>query len=287
VQGTDGTIVQIGDTDSGRFFKLHPTLVPNAAGAASDSLSENTLDHSGFATAVDALFGDASGETMDAVLVRRLIGAQAPIEASPSATPFADFGDVDALIARWQAAPEISRRVRRVPFAAPVEPSTWSRAVFPDFGLYLFRQQGRLIAFRCAGAPPKAAPRGHRHDDNLSIEYRLGPAERRDPGSFVYTPSVVRRNEYRAASAHDAPRIRGRSLAQPGASLFDLYEVAGAHCLCWRPNAVAGEVRAPFGTMLRIVQLAAQELVIFDCVSPGEIDDVPPPLPVSRGYGQL
>jgi hypothetical protein len=235
---------------------------------------------------VESLFG-GSGETLDAVLVRKLMGSEAAIAKPVPAAPFADFGDADALIARWQAAPEASRRVRRVPLGTSAEPDTWSRSAFPDFGLYLFRHQDRLIAFRCADLPPKGAPRGHRHDDNLSLEYRLGASERRDPGSFVYTPSVARRNEYRAAFAHDAPRIEGRSLAQPGTFLFDLDEVAGAHCLCWLPNAVAGEVRAPYGTMLRIVQLSAQELVIFDCVSAGEIADVLPPLPVSRGYGRL
>jgi hypothetical protein len=144
-----------------------------------------------------------------------------------------------------------------------------------------------LIAFRCAGPPPHGAPRGHRHDDNLGLEYRLGAVEWRDPGSFVYTPSIERRNAYRMASAHDVPRIRGQSVVNVDASLFDLHEAAHARCLYWHEDGVAGEVMYDSGTILRIVRLSADALSIYDCVSDGELEDTPENLPVSRGYGRL
>lgn len=279
VQGTDNTIVQIGDTDSGRFFKLHPTLINDG-----DTATENTLDHRGFVDAVDAFLSHRSGETFDAVLVRRLCGAQR-FEGTPPPQP-ADFGDVEALIARWNGAPEHARRLRRIPFGAAIEPSAWSRAAFADFGLYVFRHGARLVAFRCAGAPPASAPRGHGHDDNLSIEYRLGAQERRDSGSYVYTPGIATRNQYRSAEAHDVPRIRGEALVK-SAGLFDVDEVVYAQCVCWRPNAVAGEVSGPAGTILRVLRLTADALEIYDCVSAGQLADIAPPLPVARGYGRL
>jgi hypothetical protein len=280
VQGADNTIVQIGDTDSGRFFNLHPT--PLSQGA--DGFVDNSLDHRGFVAAVDALFGTARAESMDAMLVQRLVGAERLM--APSAAPaLNDFGDLGTLMGRWQAAPDRARRVRRIPI--DVSPGMWSRTAFPDFGLYLFRHQDRLVVFRCVGAPPEAAPRGHRHDDNLGIEYRLGSTDRRDPGSFVYTPSVERRNAYRADSAHDVPRVRGVSLADTGASLFELDERAHAQCLYWREDGVAGQVRGEWGSVLRIVHFSTDELAIFDCVTGGEIGDMPPALRLARGYGRL
>lgn len=278
VQGADGTIVQIGDTDSGRFFKLHPTALPGL----SDPFTENTLDHRGFIDAVDVRFG-APPQTMDGVLLRKLAGS---IERPASAPPLADFGVLDGLIARWQATPEASRRVRRLPFNVPVE--RWARAAYPDFGLYVFRHDAALIAFRCGGEPPKGAPRGHRHDDNLGLEYRLGPAERRDPGSFVYTPSVAERNRHRSAMAHDVARAQGQPLAKLSADLFHLEISAYARCLCWRPDGVAGEVTGPAGTVvLRIVKLSATEMTVYDCVTPPAVlADIAPPLPVSFGYGR-
>lgn len=280
VQGSDGTVVQIGDTDSGRFFKLHPTSLPKQPG---QEFVENTLDHRGLADAVDVLFGATpQGRLLDAIVVNRLIGA-ARI-APPPAPVLADFGDLDGLLARWQAAPESSRRVRRFPFGASVDPGSWARSAFADFGLYVFRHRDLLISFRCTGAPPEEAPLGHRHDDNLSVEYRLPGAERRDPGSFVYTPSIEQRNRYRSAAAHDAPRANGQSLSKFGASLFDFEQRDDARCLYWRTDGVAGEA----GGVLRIVRLSATELSIFDCVAPpATLEELSAPLPVSHGYGRL
>lgn len=280
VQGADNTIVQIGDTDSGRFFNLHPMPFSQSE----DVFVENSLDHRGFAAAVNSLSGAARDESMDAVLVKRLIGAEGATTA-PIAPALNDFGDLDALMARWQAAPDNARRVRRI----PIDPSAgkWSRAAFPDFGLFIFRREGMLVAFRCAGAPPKGAPRGHRHDDNLGIEYRLGLADCRDPGSFVYSPSVAHRNAYRAASAHNVPRIRGIPLVKISTNLFNLGEMTHAECLYWREDGVAGEVKSASGSILRMVRLSDDELAIFDCVTAGEIADVPVAVPVARGYGRL
>ena len=281
VQGTDGTIVQIGDTDSGRFFKLHPTMLANG-------IDENHLDHCGFVDAVEALWRAPSPDRrLDAVVVSRLVGA-APAQATQNSdTVVTDFGDLDALIERWQATPEASRRLRRIPFDNEVAPVVWTRASFPDFGLYLFRHNDLLVSFRCHGAPHPAAPNGHRHDDNLGIEYRLEAAQCRDPGSFVYTPSIKERNRYRAAAAHDAPRARGQSLAAVDSALFDLKVNAYARCLYWRPNGVAGEVSGSSGTILRILRVSSGQLSIYDCVTPpAEIEILSPPLPVSLGYGR-
>jgi hypothetical protein len=279
VQGQDRTIVQIGDTDSGRFFKLHPTLFPGQQEPV-----ENTLDHRGFIAAGEAFCGEPDRASLDAVLVMRMCrdGFEAPPVAPPS-----DFGDGDALLAQWNAAPEEARRVRRLPFGLSLEARSWTRAAFPDFGLYVFRSEDRLVTFRCAGAPPAAAPRGHSHDDNLAIEYRLGPHDRRDPGSYVYTPDTDVRNRYRSAQAHDAPRLRGVSLTRFGDRLFDLDEVAHARCLCWRADAVAGEVKGPFGAILRIVRLTGDALEIYDCVTGGTLEEISAAVPVAHGYGLL
>jgi hypothetical protein len=285
VQGADGTIVQIGDTDSGRFFKLHPTSLPDK-----DSFAENNLDHGGFSDAVDLLFDDGpQGERLDAVVVKRLAGALVAAQAvQHRQSVVADFGDLDALIARWRATPEVSRRVRHIPLGTEVTSGGWTRASFPDFGLYIFRRDDLLISFRCHGAPPPQAPNGHRHDDNLAVEYRLKSAQCRDPGSYVYTPSVEHRNKYRAAGAHNVPRQRGAPLATVGVDLFNLKQRAYARCVYWGADGVAGEITGPSGKILRVLRLTPQALEIYDCVAASaELDVSKPALPVSMGYGRL
>ena len=285
-QGSDGTAVQIGDTDSGRFFKLHPTPLPTFTKSTSTAFSENTLDHSGFVAGVDALFGADRAPSMDAVIVRQLTGPEF-MDAPPSRPATGDVGDLDALIERWNASPESSRRLRRIPLGADVDPRSWQRSAFAEFGLYIFRHGDLLVAFRCAPASPLTAPRGHRHDDNLGIEFRLVMAERRDPGSFVYTPDVGERNKYRAAAAHDVPRLRGQTLADVSNSLFDLKLAGDGRCVYWRPDGVAGEVSGRSGTILRILHFSARDLTVYDCVASGEIADIAAPLPVALGYGRL
>jgi hypothetical protein len=63
--------------------------------------------------------------------------------------------------------------------------------------------------------------------------------------------------------------------------------LAPAQCLYWREDGVAGEARGEWGSILRIVHFSADELAIFDCVTGGEIADIPPALPLARGYGRL
>jgi hypothetical protein len=287
VQGTDGTVVQIGDTDSGRFFKLHPTASPCVGKASDGEFIENHLDHRGLIDCMEAP-GALADARLEAVVIRQLMGA-APVEASRDQDlPAPDFGEMALLMERWNAAADDCRRVRHVPFGVTVDRNAWIRSAFPDFGLYVFRSGDLLLTFRCSGVPPAAAPRGHRHDDNLAIEYRFKGADRRDPGSFVYTPAIERRNRYRAASAHDVPRVRGRPVTVIGNALFDIEENAHARCLYWQPDGVAGEIAGPSGRVLRILHLTPTCLSIFDSVdNPAGLEDIAAGIPVSRGYGCL
>jgi hypothetical protein len=145
-----------------------------------------------------------------------------------------------------------------------------------------------FIAFRCVAAPSKDAPRGHMHDDNLAVEYRLGAAEQRDPGSFVYTPSVATRNCYRVAAAHDVPRVVGEPLTRVGSELFYLEQFAFAKCVVWRSDGVAGEIKTVSGRLLRLIKIERGAVCIYDCVDPPvTLAPLSEPPALSRGYGRL
>jgi Heparinase II/III N-terminus len=292
VQGADGTVVQIGDYDSGRFFKLHPiALSPSSpSGRVMDDFVENVLDHGGVADGIDVLFGNSSvGRRLDGIVVGRLTASTMLDDIPDSPVEVSDFGDLDALIARCQTCPEDSRRMRRLPLMPGVDPQSWTRAGFSDFGLYLFRhERGLLVAFRCYQAPPAHAPRGHLHDDNLGLEYRLGNMAKRDPGSYVYTPSISMRNRYRAAGAHDVPRARGKPIAEPTSELFHLNHRGFARCLAWRQNGVAGEISGAWGRVLRVVKFTPEAVIVWDCVDPPDVlEENNPDIALSRGYGRL
>jgi hypothetical protein len=282
----DGHVVQIGDTDSGRLFKMTP-LGRIARLGEEHRFEEDVLDHRAFAEGVEALFGDSGKtRTLDAIAVRRLCGDRN--FPRPVARAAADHGNLAAAIAAIATLPEACRRVRHIAFDAPVGPAAWRRAAFADFGLYCFSTDRAFIAFRCAPQPPAAAPLGHRHDDNLGIEYVIGTARRIDPGSFCYTPSAQLRERYRGAAVHDVVRAADWDLATPGHDLFDARHAAWAQCDAWGPDGVAGRIAAPQGTLLRALRITEHGLEIWDGVHPPDrLRAVAPQGDIADGYGWL
>ena len=101
----DRRVVQFGDTDSGRVFKLTPVgrTETTAKGA---EVREDALDHRTFVDGVGALFGIGSARTLDAVVVGRLAAGRT--FAGPRQAEVADHGDLDAAIAKIEALPAIA-----------------------------------------------------------------------------------------------------------------------------------------------------------------------------------
>jgi hypothetical protein len=288
----DGQVIQIGDTDSGRLFKLTPTgrIEHEADGT---SFREGTLDHRATASAVAALFGGGGGgggdaATPDSIVARRLAGGRR--FPQPAVTAVADHGELDAAVAAIASLPVACQRRRFVAFLEPIAVEAWQRAAFPSFGLYVFKTDRALIAFRCAPRPPPQAPLGHTHDDNLALEYVLGSASRIDPGTPCYTPSRALRDLYRSADAHDVVRAVDWDVAPPGAALFGLQHAAWAQCLAWQPTGVAGEIvaRRGGGRLLRALRFTETGLEIWDGVDPPDcLRPVAPQIDVAAGYGKV
>ena len=280
----DGGVVQIGDTDSGRVFKLTPVGRTETT-AKGVEVREDALDHRTFVDGVGALFGIGSARTLDAVVIGRLAAGRTL--AAPRQADVADHGDLDAAIAKIEALPADCRRQRRIDTAFVASNLAWRRSAFPDFGIYIFSASGAFISFRCAARPPAGAPLGHTHDDNLAIEYVFGSERRIDPGSLCYTPSRMLRDRYREAAAHDVPRAIGWDVAAPGTDLFALQHVAWGRCFAWQPNGVAGEIAAPCGTIMRALRLTATGIDIYDGVSPpNRLRPLSPQIAVASGYGR-
>jgi hypothetical protein len=96
------------------------------------------------------------------------------------------------------------------------------------------------------------------------------------------------RNRYRGADAHDVVRAADWDVAPAGAALFTLAHTAGATCLAWRPNGVAGEILAPQGRLVRALRLTDTCLEIWDGVAPpGRLRPIKPQIEAADGYGRL
>ena len=228
--GPDGRLVQIGDHDSGRLFKLLPCPPirpnPESDAASRRPLDEEHLDARPAVAALGGLLGRADltrwcgGQRLEESLVAGLAGRSARERGADVRsvsrrvpTAAAKTSQFKALRQRLREAPAVESS--RLTLAAPGASlrtgiRAWSH---PDFGVCVFRSDRLFLVLR-AGFGRHDGSRGHAHVDQLGLEAAIdGVAWIRDPGSYVYTPSPRLRNAYRSSAAHFVPyALEGESV---------------------------------------------------------------------------
>jgi hypothetical protein len=296
----DGRVAQIGDNDSGRFFKLQPACAAisveqarrqyeNLCGYAvlpdSDNfLLEDSLDHRHLAGAIGALFSRrdladfASPFNLDAAVIRILAGTRRfpwyRDDAQPMKASTVCKGtdqEFSAIETRLQSLPGTGRQSYRFALPADLRRDAIETFGYPDFGLFIFKAKGFYLAIRC-GPQGQAGNGGHDHHDQLSAELLIGGhAHALDPGTYLYTALPERRNEYRAAAAHFAPRIAGM---EPGslAQLFSLPDLARADCLYFRPGGFIGRHHGYGIPVYRVIRFADHHVEIHDYAEGGALE---------------
>ena len=277
----DGSIVQVGDNDSGRFFKLTPAFDPR-------DLKEDHLSQRGLQNAAAGLAG-LECTSLEAMIVRGLAKGRHLFSTPPRRS---------AAVVTLKVSP--ARRVVRVTIRAT--PEILRAETFGDFGIYIWRGVRDFISLRC-GRAFHDAHGGHAHNDQLSMEIHLNGIDWvRDPGSFVYTPDLVARNNYRRNAAHFAPRgnretgdlsdgiFRLRDHAKARLHRFDDREFLGAHDgfgetvfrrVRWEPTALV--IEDIYGGS----EIAASTSVTeYEPASPADLATLwGLTLPYSPGYG--
>ena len=274
----DGRIVQIGDTDSGRLFKLHPVWRGEA------DPDEDMLDRRALSGALGALLGEDDAAWLDARVVRSLAKGRAvvPPPVAALALPAEDLAALRDTLGRLPAA---GRRVTEFPL--PGETGDVAAAGFPEFGLFVLRGPTVFVSLRCAMHARPDAPSGHTHDDNLAMTLQIdGRDVIADPGSYLYTSFPDIRERYRGIDAHFAPRPAGRSAVTPE-GLFGLRHLARATCLHCSTAGLAGRLDGPDWRAWRVIEVLPGRLRITDACEPGPLAPVPADPPaISEGYGK-
>ena len=278
----DNRIVQIGDTDSGRLFKLHPVW-----GAGNE---EDLIDHRHLIAAADALFDRSidGSRWLDAQVVRSLMKGQAFSNPSrPVKSSVGTSSEFQTAIGRLASLPPHAKRELSVPLAKL--PHERTLASFPDFGLHVIKGKDFFLALRCVETYRVDAPTGHLHDDNLAIElFADGRLLISDPGTYVYTSLPDARNAYRSANAHHAPRAEGWDVtAMDPSLLFQCPKARTAHLLYAGVDGFAAEATGRNGEcLIRAIQIGAQTITISDGVERGTLRPLSAPPPYSNGYGK-
>ena len=318
-----GEVPQIGDNDSGRFFKFAPAYrvgkvadmracyanlddyhdLPDEA----DYYDEIHGDHRHLVSAVRGLFegevlsAESMADSLETTIVRSLRGERS-LEArhkvfSATAAQQVSIGTV-AVWAKWAqelaAWPDKRRRRWEIPAPGSDLREGLVLCAYPDFGLYVVRSRRLYLAIRC-DARAGRQPDGHAHEDQLSVELTIDGQDRiRDPGTYLYTPLADRRNQYRSMDAHCVPVMSKASRARLDQGLFRLPGRAVAECLYFGPEGFLGMLRARCPVYRRIT-FGAERLVLEDYGGPeGPLTEDAPhevvpvtPICPSPGYGQL
>ncbi|MDI1264407.1 MAG: alginate lyase family protein [bacterium] len=169
---------------------------------------------------------------------------------------------------------------------APSAPS--QSAAFPEGGVYIMRHEDDHVFIDC-GPIGLAGRGGHGHNDALSFEAWLeGAPLISDRGSFVYTASFDKRNEFRATLSHNTPSVDGQEINRfDPANLWNMQDDARAECIAWQSDAAAdrfagrhhGYQRLDVTVERQIVlDKAARQLQIRDTIDGQGHHDVTVPL---------
>lgn len=242
-----GDAVQIGDNDSGRFFKLCPSSDGRGG--------ERVLDLSHLGHAIDGLFAEGPAHTIDGAVTALLAGRGRP--ARPAARrPWSLPGT---------AAEAVAARAVRVVVAVDADAlADVSPAAYPDFGLFLWKGPRAFVSVRCGPIGGNGLG-GHAHNDQLAVEIEVdGIALVRDPGTFVYTPDLAARDVYRSALAHFVPR-QGNGEPARFEGPFRLEDRAQARALRFSGGEFLGRHDGFGEPVWRRVVIGDGMVVIEDC----------------------
>ena len=230
----DGSFPQIGDNDSGRFFKLSPLYEVMRLSEAKNKYS-NLSDYSEM--------GDEENYHLERVLnsnhiqdISNAVFTNSTKENVSETYPDKSF---DYLIAcslsrnskvQFKETTELQELNRNILFSSlnfdqyketlsnPIkDPSikifktvnslkdNFSCHSYPEFGLYVFKSNSFYLSIRSWSGIPSSYS-GHMHFDQLSIELSIeGKNVISDPGSYIYTPFPKKRWVYRSADSHFSP----------------------------------------------------------------------------------
>lgn len=293
----DGNVTQFGDNDSGRFLILGSG---EQIRANNDPATPGwSLDHGSLLAGIRALVANSShNAALDddpaAEIIRAFAGYEPTVRAAtPVRTAPASSGAVGSAqvwadhMRRFENTSQTGRW--RSHFSADVSGllDEMTRQAFMGMGCFVFRSPRLYLAVRC-GEIGISGLGAHAHCDQLGIELVLDGVDHvRDPGTFVYTASIEKRNAYRSATAHHVPRVAGREPANLNLGPFDLRGAAEGECLYFGSKGFIGRHAGYGAWVYRIVALEDDGISVLDYAE-GELelsDPTPLPLPFSSGYG--
>jgi Heparinase II/III-like protein/Heparinase II/III N-terminus len=203
----DGHIIQIGDNDSGRLFKMQTAYHWMKADNAIKTYV-NLYDYTQMLPNYEYWIEDHCDH-------RHLVAAINGIFQRQDYFAFTDGVHYESHIIRDLSKGIVfsSRGKRKIP-ASDNQCQSLSEQVtqysYLNFGQYIYRSKRLYLAIRC-GPNGQNGYGGHAHNDQLSIELSIDSLPIIiDPGTYLYTPLCEKRNLFRSTAMHNTLLVAGK-----------------------------------------------------------------------------
>lgn len=307
----DGTFPQIGDNDSGRFFKLQPVYSVMTVGEAQrrylnlegyNELNEaqayffeehcygkHLLDVASELGIFQESNRDSAGGEVELDLITSLTGGLKFVtdQQYGSSISFGESKAISELSESIAVHPDALMKTFKRKISQPMEVRSVEYRNFPNFGLHVWRSIDLLVTVRSLETQI-IYPMGHFHDDQLGVGIFLnGISLVCDPGTYVYTPLPEKRNNYRGRGAHfPTSKHVSRSMAPFSPPEFTSVQVYYAG-----PYGFGGSYSVDGSVDHLALHISDESVSIFalseihDCISEKQSSQCAAPLPYSPGYG--
>ncbi len=283
----DGTVVQIGDNDSGRFLRIGGWVLDGTIASArtnyqnlalfhdlpdhSPYFAQPSLNHQQWLAWASALLGMPElldqGHAHNWQITRALADGLVRGKRWMSVAPFARKQEPHGAAATMQVPGRMRGVTHRVTATHPIDAGDLldgvSIAAFPEFGAYVVRSNRLHLVIRC-GSSMRDGAGTHAHEDHLAAELTIdGTTITADPGTYVYTASRALRNGYRSAAVHASPSVVG-PVAKRDPAPFSPPLTRESRCQAFGIEGFRGTMTTEGGVVTREIVLRAGAIDIID-----------------------
>jgi hypothetical protein len=317
---SDGSFPQIGDNDSGRFFKVNPRYTELPVHAAKKKYL-NLADYNDL-DIDDKYFFEENSHGLHLLRVAESLGlvklhdkkSDALVEQQPTidyilscslaasrrllSTLVLDnpplgarcVDDSAAAFLRQYEAMKVRSDVQRYTYYLPMveELEIFNVALysFASFGVYVFKHKSFYLLIRCV-TNTELWRGGHHHDDQLSVELTINDTPIfRDPGTYLYTALPNFREKYRSSFAHISP-LRGIYQDPDEINVFAPIAIHPADIVYCGPHGFSASINCEGNRAHLIAQISDSSISLL-FVEPdvtSRLDELEDILPFSPGYG--
>ena len=300
VTNSFGEIVQIGDNDSGRFFRLSPNgqflrnkeaekkylnlegyykQIESYSSENEKFWDENILNHQSFISAISGLFEDEIFITtvnLEKTFIGSLANSKLTVKNKSYKKPKTLSGSINSL-----------RYNNKKFYNTKTDIQNLKLITYPDSGLYVFKADNLHLTL-CATPLGQKGKGGHTHNDKLSYELSLEEIHlERSPGTYLYTPLPHRRNEFRSVKAHNTliTKEEQNTISRNRLGLFSLDNESACEVVKLKENCISIKLTYRNTIQTRTIQILERQILISDSSNvPFSYSQF---LYHSNGYGKL